>query len=235
MIDLKERSEEEEIMDDSSISFDEFQETLNEIETINQLSLAYEPVLKIIRETYREHDPGKEFKVLDIGFGRGDYLRKIYHWGQANNINLKLTGVDLSPWSAKAAKMLDIEADIEYISANIFDFEPVGKFDVCVNSLFTHHLTNNEIVKLLQWMTQNTNHGWVINDLHRHPVAYYFIKYFTKILPFNRLVKNDAPLSVARAFRRRDWDDLLEQSGIDCSKIKISWHPSFRYFVKYKH
>lgn len=235
MINLKERSPEKELMDDLSISFEEFQQTLGQIEVINHLSFAYTPVLSLISDITKRNKSNQAISILDIGFGNGDYLRKIYKWGKKKGIDLNLLGVDLNPCSAQAAELLSSGTNIKYISSDIFDFKPEQQVDICINSLCTHHMSNEEVIRLISWMTENTRHAWMINDLHRHPLAYYFIKYFTEFLPFNRLVKNDACLSVARAFKKEELETLISDAGIDFSKMKISWQPNFRYYVQYKH
>jgi len=69
----------------------------------------------------------------------------------------------------------------------------------------------------------------VINDLHRHPLAYYSIKYLTQLFGGSRLVQNDAPLSVARAFSRADWQRLLAQASI--TQYELRWCWAFRWQV----
>jgi hypothetical protein len=43
------------------------------------------------------------------------------------------------------------------------------------------------------------------------------------------LVQHDAPLSVARAFRREDWVELLERAGI--ARYELRWRWAFRWQV----
>ncbi len=236
MINLETRIDKAELMDDLSLPFEEFKETLSGIETINHLSWAYLPTIKAIEKFYEKYHQTKNIplRILDIGSGYGDHLRAIYYWGKRNNIKLELTGLDLNPWSAQAAS--EANADVlkmQFISTNIFEFKPIQKYDICINALLTHHLKDNEIVDLLKWMTLNSNYGWFINDLHRHPLPYYFIKYFTRIFAFNKLVRNDAPLSVARSFKLRDWKHYCEVAGLNPSQFKVSWQAPFRYCVSY--
>ena len=97
-----------------------------------------------------------------------------------------------------------------------------------------HHLSDGEIVKLMQWMSAHARLGWFISDLHRHAVAYYFIKYFVRLCRFNQLIGHDAPLSVARGFRRSEWADLLNQAGLNSDRVKIFWYPNFHYGIRYE-
>jgi hypothetical protein len=63
----------------------------------------------------------------------------------------------------------------------------------------------------------------VINDLHRHWLACYLIKYITAFFSKTYLVKYDAPLSVARSLTRQEWVSMLEQAGLKKYSIKWMW------------
>jgi hypothetical protein len=84
-------------------------------------------------------------------------------------------------------------------------------------------------VPLLRGWQQQADVAVIINDLHRHLLAYYSIKYLTRWLGGSRLVQNDAPLSVARAFTRADWQRLLAQAGIERYELRWCW--AFRWQV----
>lgn len=101
--------------------------------------------------------------------------------------------------------------------------------DIIFNSLFCHHFSNEEIIYILRWMQENSSTGFLINDLHRHPFAYYSIKWLTKIFSKSYLVKNDAPLSVLRGFTKREWQNLLQKAGI--SNVQLSWEWAFRHLI----
>ena len=96
-------------------------------------------------------------------------------------------------------------------------------------SLFCHHFTDDELVTLLrQWRAQ-AQVAVIINDLHRHWLAYHSIKWLTRLLGGSYLVRHDAPLSVARAFRRKDWVALLARAGI--TRYELRWRWAFRWQV----
>ena len=80
-------------------------------------------------------------------------------------------------------------------------------------------------------MDSTATQGWFINDLHRHPIPYYFIKWLTFLLPVNRLIKNDAAVSVARAFKEEELWHLIDEAGIERNRVKIKWFFPFRYAV----
>jgi hypothetical protein len=52
-----------------------------------------------------------------------------------------------------------------------------------------------------------------------------------RALPVNRLVVHDAPVSVARAFTRRDWCGVLAAAGLAGEAVAVEWYLPFRYGV----
>lgn len=105
------------------------------------------------------------------------------------------------------------------------------QFDFALACLFTHHLPNPEIIKLIKWCNVNAKQGFIINDLHRHFLAYYSIAWLTQIFSKSYLVKNDAKLSVARGFIKNDWLQIIEKSNVEFSKIHLKWAWAFRWLV----
>lgn len=233
---LARRSRQSELLDDASISYEEFAETLDQLETLNRIVGAYRPTIAAIgrfARTHRTRGSGA-LRVLDIGSGGGDMLRNIHGWAGRNGVDVELTGVDLSPWSARAAAERTPPAmRIRYHTADVFAFDGAAGHHVIINSLFTHHLSDDGVVGVLKWMAERVRYGFFVNDLHRNPVPYQLIKTFVTLLPFNRLIRNDAPLSVARAFTRGDWSEYARLAGLDKNRLNVAWHWPFRWGVRY--
>lgn len=226
---FKTRSHEKEIMDGQGVSFAEYLHCMRSLEIINILTLAYCPTLKWLKPFLKQ--PGRNLHILDIGSGGGDMLRRIEKLARRYGQPVILTGLDLDPMAKRVAEILtDKNSAINFISADIFDYRPDKKIDIVLCSLFTHHLDEGQIVRFLRWLDQNTQQGWFINDLHRHFLPYYFIKAATMILSRNRLIRNDAPLSVARSFQREDWQNILRKANIN-HPAEIKWHFPFRLCI----
>lgn len=233
MRDFSQRSNETELMDEDNISFEEFRDCLVGLERINHLTLAYRPTLRWLRPWLETNEP---LYILDAASGGGDMLRQITRkWPDRFGVgkNSRMVGVDLNPWSKKSAESFALRScetppqSASYETANIFEFEPDQPIDIIISSLFTHHLTNTQIVDFLRWMDSRAHKGWFINDLHRHPIPYYFIKCATKLFSRNRLIRNDAAVSVARAFTVADWQRLIQEAGL-AGRVRIQWLFPFR-------
>lgn len=141
--------------------------------------------------------------------------------------------MDINPECIAYARSLRGNEGIDFVcsdySTAALDYKP----DVIFSSLFCHHFSDAELVAMLQWMQTNSRIGFFINDLHRHPLAYYSIQTLTKLFSKSYLVKNDAPLSVQRGFVRSEWEALLKQAGL--THYTISWQWAFRWLITYRH
>ena len=107
------------------------------------------------------------------------------------------------------------------------------KPDIIFSSLFCHHFTDDELTLQLQWLKTNCQIGFFINDLHRNKLAYYAIQVLTRLFSKSYLVKNDAPLSVARGFLKTEWNSICERAGLE--QYTVNWKWAFRHLIIYHH
>ena len=218
-------------MDDLSLATDALRQNLDELETINTWLGGYEPVLDALAQLRPRLPSGRPVRLADLGSGGGDTLRHIARWARKNNVRVELAGIDANQFMLDyaAAKSRDY-SEITYQQFDIFAPEFQRRpYDVLTCSLFCHHFTDDELVALLRQWQQQAQVAVVINDLHRHWLAYYSIKWLTRLLGGSYLVRHDAPLSVARAFRRQDWVNLLARAGI--TQYELRWRWAFRWQV----
>lgn len=226
------RSHEPELIDEDACDDSEYLITMRELETINRLTFGYRPTLLALERVVSRSRP-KRLSVLDIGFGYGDTLRALGSWAHDKGVDIELHGVDINPRARTFARQAMIERcgpKVNLFTADVFSLDNF-KCDVMINSLFMHHLDDSSIVRLLAWMTEQARLAWFVNDLHRHALAYYAIKAATRLCRCTRMIRNDAPVSVARSFRRQDWLDYLSDAKIPRDSTAIEWHFPFRYGV----
>lgn len=227
------RSSEKELLDQEDIPQKDLFQNLKELDAINRMLGGYQAIFKGINKLIPK--PRKQaVRVLDIGSGGGDTLRQIYR-KYNGRLELHLTGVDLKPDCIQYAQNRNKNLPLHFIESNykdIFRLEENTQYDIITASLFCHHLSDDELIKLFSWMNNNARTGFIINDIHRNPWAYYSIKYITKLFSKSYLVKNDAALSVLRAFKKAELENLLQQAGIE--NYRIEWIWAFRWLVTVK-
>lgn len=226
MPDFSARSSEKELLDDPLIPFEDIRQNMQELNTINTLLGGHAITKRGFRKILGTR---REISICEIGCGGGDNLFVIHQWCKKNGVKAKLTGVDINIHCVEFAKDRYGHLGIEFICSD-YKTSSVDP-DIIFSSLFCHHFNNEELVSMLQWMQQHCRRGFFINDLHRHALAWWSIKGLTKAFSRSYLVKNDAPLSVLRSFKKKEWRQLLQKAGIEAV---VNWQWAFRYLIVYK-
>ena len=226
------RSSELEEMEAPGVAEQDLTACLDSLARANTLTLARPPTLRWLAGATRSLQRGASFTLLDVGYGQGDMLRAIHRWATRRGLRPRLTGIDLSPWSATAAAAAtDPAFRIDYLVGDVFDYAPGEPIDFVVSSLVAHHMSDDQLVRFIGWMEGNARRGWFINDLHRHPIAYYGFTVLSAATLLHRMVRHDGRISVARAFTRADWLRLLAAAGISPQSAAIDWRFPFRICV----
>ncbi|MEQ8237726.1 MAG: methyltransferase domain-containing protein [Cyclobacteriaceae bacterium] len=223
---LKERSEEIEIMDDLNIAGEVVDQTLRELDVINRNLGGNQVSLAVFKKLLKEKSPRS---LVDLGCGGADILMDMAKIAKDANPPIQFFGVDANQEIVDYANKNTAAWDnIHCEKLNIFSEAFAQKsFDIIHCCLFTHHFTSDELVILFkQWKTQ-AKIAIIINDLHRHWLAYYSIKWITGFFSSSYMVKNDAAVSVARGFKKRELLDILTRA--DLTNYKIKWKWAFRW------
>ena len=227
---MRQRSPATEWMDTEAVTAADYAACLADLATVNTVTLARLPTLGFMRQAVRRAG-ARPLRVLDVACGEGDMLRRLHRWGRHTGHPLELTGLDLSAQGIEAARAATPDdVPITYRCADAFDpaLEP---FDVIISSLFTHHLADDQVVAFLRMMEAKATVGWFVNDLHRHPLAYHGFRALSTLAGWHRFVRHDGPVSVARSFRRAEWQHLVTRAGLAAPPVRISWHLPFRFCV----
>lgn len=224
------RSYKKELLDGDDVPFADIKRNMQELDFINKHLGGHEITLDGVVSVIKEAPVfNKELSILEIGCGGGDNLRATKNWAAHIKMPVQLSGVDINEECIAYAKAQRRNEGIAFIQSDYKLMPLPSKPDVIFSSLFCHHFTDDELSFQLQWMKQNASLGFFINDLHRHPLPYYSIKTLTALFSKSYLVKNDAPLSVRRGFKRKDWQRLFAAAGIENYSVKWRW--AFRWLV----
>lgn len=228
MPDLSKRSEAIEIMDDLNASGPIIGQTLRELEFINKWlggnAITLNGLEKILSSCSKP-----AVTVADLGCGGGDLLMLISRELKKKKITGNLLGIDANPHIiAYAQNHTASDTAISYKALNIFsdEFRQL-KFDIVFATLFFHHFTREQLIDLFAHLKRVTACGIVVNDLHRHPLAYHSIRLLTSMFSKSEMVKNDAPVSVHRGFSRKELKEILHAAGI--SSYSLAWKWAFRW------
>ena len=228
MPDLSTRSSQPEVMDDPCVPPEDMCRALAELETINRRLGGHATSLAGVARLLPAGT--KRLSLLDVGTGGGDFPRALVTWATRRGITASVRGIDLAGAAVEFARdrSRGFEA-IAFSQEDLFDIQAERSFDVVHAALLLHHFEDGRASEALRKMHALGEWGVVINDLHRHPFAYHSIRILTSLFSRSRLIRSDAPISVARAFSRTELVGLAATAGLPCPKIRWRW--AFRWQV----
>jgi len=228
-MDFSVRSTTKELLDRDDIPFKDIEQNMKELEIINTFLGGHRISLAGLGKLIGNK---KTITVCEIGCGGGDNLKAIERYCNKKNIAVQLIGIDINPNCVTVAgsKFKNGNAQFHISDYRLVNFGS-GKPDIIFSSLFCHHFSDGDLVAQLQWMEQNCMIGFFINDLHRHPLAYYSIRWITQAFSKSYLVKNDAPLSVLRGFKSKELEKLLDRASL--KNYWLQWKWAFRWLIIY--
>ena len=232
MPDLSFRSTEKELIDDLDLDNDALRQNLEELAIINKYLGGNQVTISGLETVFNNLTTQQAtYKIADLGCGGGDMLMVIAKWAKHKQIKAELIGIDANDFMIKFATKRTVQfPEIQYLYQNIFSEEfQQHSFDIVTMTLFCHHFDNESLIQLFKQLKQQSRLAIVINDIHRHWFAYHSIAWITKLFLKSYLVKNDAKLSVWRAFRKSDLETIIQQAGFTNYSIKWKW--AFRWEV----
>ncbi|PON12970.1 hypothetical protein C2W62_36825 [Candidatus Entotheonella serta] len=229
MVDFRQRSTAPEHMDHATIDGHEVVAALNEIEYVNRflggINASREALSRLLSS-----GNWPSLSVLDIGTGSADIPMALVHWARRQQIAINITAVDFNPAICEVARQRTAAyPEITVQKSDVFALTDSATFDVVHCAMFLHHFPQSQAADILRIMYRLCRHGIIVNDLHRHPFAYYSITYLSRLLSLSPMFQHDGPISVLRGFQRPDLEALIKMGGL--ANAEITWRWPFRYVM----
>jgi 2-polyprenyl-3-methyl-5-hydroxy-6-metoxy-1,4-benzoquinol methylase len=220
------RSTELELLD---LGFDhfthkEYHDCLKLLARINWLLGGFRSTKKAIHRL-----PQKPKTILEIGCGGGYLCQELAKFLPES----KIIGIDLSAEAINHSNQHLPEHYRNQISFEVQQEKALeyhdDSFDLVTTMLVCHHMTDEELIEFLKESYRICSEAVIINDLHRHFIAYASYSIIAPILFPNRLIWTDGRLSIRRAFKKFDWITLLQRAGFSENQYSLNWNFPFRW------
>ena len=223
-LDVHERYLRPELMDQPGLDVGLHRTALRALDRVNAISLIHRHFWPTIRRLARKH-PSREIRVLDVACGGGDVAVRLARAAQRENLRVTVEGCDLSPtavsFSQERARKAGV--DCRFFEFNVLSHEWSTDYDVIGTSLFLHHLTNEDAVKVLAKMASAARHSVIVNDLVRSRYGYLLARFVARLLTRSPIVHADGPDSVAGAFTVGELREMARRAGMTEATVSRCW------------
>lgn len=226
-IETKHRADSSEIMDDFSIHGNRLHQTLDTLASINKWLGGNTLTMESLKKVLAHHPKNEAITIIDLGCGSGDILRKIAQYGQKEGFTFELIGVDANEDTVVYARGQSKEyQNIKFINCDILssEFDQL-QYDLVLSTLFLHHFKEEQIISMLAKLKAKAQLGVIINDLHRHSLAYYLFQLLCLTIQ-NKMIVEDGLTSILRGFKREELESFSHKLQV---KPQIKWKWAFRY------
>ncbi len=224
-----------EMMDDFTIVDERLTKALENLRQANRWLGGYAAARRVLAPLLHAQPPASPLRVLDLATGAADFPAFLVRWANRRGCAVEVVAVEANPATVAYARQALDQAlpprlrrfvRVEEGDALALPYDD-GAFDVCTACLFMHHLDHAQAVALLREMHRVARRSLVVNDLHRHRLAYYGIRALAAVLPVSPMFRHDGPISVLRGFTRDELHALAADAGLDAFRIR--WHWAFRW------
>lgn len=225
------RSRQPERIDTGDYTPEEYERFLQDIRLVNRFAGDNRALSRTLLRRIRRENL-KRFSVLDVGAGSGELLRTVASFARRESRQAELVGLEINKRSARA--ILEESAgfgSIRAVRGDALRLPFAGdSFDFVISSLFTHHLTDEKIIRTLTEMARVARRQVLVIDLHRHRAAYLSYKIFCTAFRLSPLVRQDGSLSIRRGFKGEELQRLAEKARL--KNISVKRHFPYRLVLR---
>lgn len=219
------RSYEQELLDLGLYSKEEYEDCLHQLARIGHFLGGNKATLKTL---FKLPNPQT---ILDVGCGGGQFtleVAKQFPKAKVIGIDISSQAIEFAQKQPEASSLANLQFNISSSPQLTFN---ANSFDVVTSTLVCHHLDDDQLIDFLKRSYQIAKKAIILNDLHRHWLAYSSFALIAKLFFPNRLILHDGLLSIKRAFKKQDWVNYLIAAEIPLECCSITWHWAFRWIL----
>jgi 2-polyprenyl-3-methyl-5-hydroxy-6-metoxy-1,4-benzoquinol methylase len=225
---LRQRIDAPELLDLPGHDQATLQGNLRDIRRVNRLFGGTRAILKHLPGLVDVMPADREITILDLGTGSADIPAAVVRWARNRGLSVTVCASDISPAILQAARaMARPDPGISYACYDARNVPlPDRSVDIVLCSLTLHHFAPPDAVRVLREMDRLAARGFILNDLRRSTAGFIATAAASRITTRNPLTRNDAPLSLRRAYTPDELRALLDRAGIRDGTVETA--PWFR-------
>ncbi|MEL7119862.1 MAG: methyltransferase domain-containing protein [Bacteroidota bacterium] len=227
---FNQRSDAVEIIDDFSMSGQEVIDCFKTIERVNKWLGGNKILVKGVATVLQQMKKSAQvLRITDLGSGSGDGLIALAKWVRKEHKKVQIEGWEANEFIlAYAEEQAQGFPEISYRNGDILaDSSSFEGTDVITLNLCLHHFEDHEIEKLINKCINDGARAILVNDLHRHWLAYFLFTIFCRLTFANRVARIDGLISIQKGFTRKELMHLAQLKGVSSYQLKWKW--AFRY------
>lgn len=224
---FKQRRLEGELMDDPDLPRRAHAAALKGLRRINKVSRsagALWPAVARVAGSPRE----RQANLLDVACGGGDVAISLALRARQAHTQLHVSACDISDAALEyaAAQAKHAAAPVEFFRLDALSGPIPRHFDIIVTTLFLHHLSADNIARLLEKLAARCDH-LLVSDLARGPAGYALAWAGGHLLTSSRIVHVDALRSVRAALNMHEAEELAASAGLEGARFERQWPQRF--------
>ena len=228
---LAHRHREPEIQDQPDLDSELLWQALAGLESINFWSRSLYVLWPSIRTLSRQMK--RPLRILDIATGAADVPISLWHLARRAKLAVQIEACDLNPRTVSYAqhRAREKRADVHVFQLDVLHQEVPHPYDVILCSLFLHHLSDAEAVRVLDRMAQAAAHMLLVNDLLRCVEGLVLAHLSVPLLTRSKVNRVDSVRSVRAAFTVDEARSLATRAGLRGAVVEKRW--PCRYLLKW--
>lgn len=184
---------------------------LRNLRALNRFFGSYRLIRHFLR---RWMHPGDKLHILDLATGSGDIPRLVVEFARELGAVVEIDAVDFQSSTIEIARQLSTACpEIHYYCADIHHFGEERVYDIVLFSLALHHFSSEDATTLLRRCRVLSRGRVLVADLCRSRFAKIGVDLLTATIFREAMTRNDARVSVERAFSFQELGQLARAAG----------------------
>ncbi len=166
---------------------------------------------RLYRELIRPALGGaRSFRVLDIGFGGGDILRRLSQWADRDGLHMEALGIDTERRTVEYAEQCPRSPALRFELATAGEVAARGeRFDFVLSNNVLHHLSDTDVRGLAEVARNLATRTVIFSDIRRSALGYVLFAVAAPPLMPRSYAYVDGLTSVRRSFTDQELKAVL--------------------------